>query len=234
MLAFFLTRHMSCLLCASQNAFFLDLWAEVEARLFFVSTIANRTRITVFPLPTNAGGVEGSGAATADSLGESDTFLQQVLQLVAQLPLASQSQQAAEGSTASAALLEKDVVSLFLHAAAARTIGWLSPRVVPERQDLFAPLFALLASRSLQFIASLPVCGCYNSSCGGIATTLPFVVDGARSRVLAANKLVEQLLSFDKINIELFALSTSRQFALKVLAASTHAPTAFIHIRKRK
>lgn len=134
-------------------------WLEVEARLYFVSMVANRIRLVVSP-PHRGGASEGgtnigaAGGVASTSPGQDDyVFL--LLQILPSLPFPAPPRQAATNGSPDAT--EQEVVSLFLHAAAARTIAWLCPRVVPQHQGLFAPLFFLLATQSLQFVASLPV-----------------------------------------------------------------------------
>lgn len=145
---------------SSQTAARPDALLEVEARLYFVSAIANRIRMNVPP-----GGTEGddsnisisnnsANAASPSTDPRNDNFLLQLLPLLPQMALLA-SQDGPSGPPVE--ITEREALTLFLHAAAARAISWLSGRVLPQHQELFAPLFSLLVTRALQFVASLPV-----------------------------------------------------------------------------
>lgn len=128
---------------------------EVEARLYFISAIANRIRLNV-PFGGTEGESSSNSANSASSSAESrnDDFLLHLLQLLPQLAGLAPSSAA---SVPVVGITEREALTLFLLAGAARATSWLAGRVLPQHQELFAPLFSLLLTRALQFVASLPV-----------------------------------------------------------------------------
>ncbi|OEH76191.1 hypothetical protein cyc_06986 [Cyclospora cayetanensis] len=130
----------------------LDSWLEIEARLFFVTTIANRIHLSITDsTERDSKGVFETGTAYTDP--ERNSFVLQLFQGLPQLRFPAEPRQSSAVYTQAT---DNEVASLFLHAAVARATAWLAASVVPQHQEMFAPLFSLLVSRSLQFVASLP------------------------------------------------------------------------------
>ncbi|CDJ47586.1 hypothetical protein, conserved [Eimeria brunetti] len=127
---------------------------DVEARLYFVSAIANRIRLNV-PQGGTQGDSNGSSInpAAPSTDPRNDDFLLQLLPLLPQVALLTLPN---DSSAPPEKITEREALALFLHAAAARAVSWLAGRVLPQHQELFAPLFSLLVTRALQFVASLP------------------------------------------------------------------------------
>ncbi|CDJ36709.1 uncharacterized protein EMH_0094170 [Eimeria mitis] len=166
---------------------------EVEARLYFVSAIANRIQLNVPP-----GGTQGDSNSSNNSSSSvntaapstdprSDNFLLQLLPLLPQLAFSAPP---AASSGSPVEITEQGALQLFLHAAAARAISWLAGRVLPQHQELFAPLFSLLVTRALQFVASLPEAAKDSNAALIRLSTEALLVEGLSSLVAAAASFI--------------------------------------------
>lgn len=138
---------------SSQTASGFEGLLEIEARLFFVSTIANRIRLAV-PAGGDTGDSSAGSQAGPCTDPRRDSFVLQLLQLLPQLAFPASPR---DSTAPSVDITEAEALTLFLLAAIARAISWLSNRIVPQHPEMFSPLFSLLFSQGLQFVASLPV-----------------------------------------------------------------------------
>ncbi|KAL8432054.1 hypothetical protein Efla_003495 [Eimeria flavescens] len=179
--------------------------ACVEALLFFVSTVGNRVRLSLDPRddPSRIAAADPAAATAAAAAAagygsdfqqqqhedEEDACVLQLLQLLPRLPFPARprQQEGLSSGVSEETLQETEIVSLFLHAAAARAIAWLSPRVVSAHQEAFAPLFSLLVSDSLPFVASLPE-GRKDSNLSALRLTAEGIItEGVSSLVAGAS-----------------------------------------------
>ncbi|CDJ65113.1 hypothetical protein, conserved [Eimeria necatrix] len=155
---------------------------EIEARLFFVSTIANRIRLAV-PAGGDTGDSSAGSQAGPCTDPRRDSFVLQLLQLLPQLAFPASPRDSAAPSVD---ITEAEALTLFLLAAIARAISWLSNRIVPQHPEMFSPLFSLLFSQGLQFVASLPEAPKDSNVALLRQSTEALLVEGISSLVAAA------------------------------------------------